>query len=184
MRSVPFPLFLLFTVILAACSAPATPTDLPEPTVTNIPDGSPAPARLEIAGAEQTAGIGTYCWTSPTVEGGGVSACVDKAGLPTPQDPLIAASPITARLTLPLEDPPSQLHLSVFPAADENEVKMDGLPAGFRFWMPAEGVNQELALQTSQEINLELEPGLYVFYVFSVWEDKGDVSYGFLVEVQ
>jgi hypothetical protein len=183
MRFVPFPLLLLFTVILTACTAPATTTQPPEVTVTNIPDGSPSPALLEIAGVKQTAGIGTYCWNSPSA-GGAMSACIDKVGLPTPQDPLIAKSPMTARLVLPLEEPPSQLQLSIFPAVDENEVRIDALPAEFRFWMPAEGQNQELALQTSQDIDLELEPGLYVFYVFGVWEDKGDVSYGFLVEVQ
>ena len=182
MRSILF-LILLFTAILAACTEPATATQLPEPAATSLPDGSPPLALLEIDGAEQTAGLGTYCWPLPAGGGESVAACVDKVGLPTYRDPLTAKSPVTARLTLPLEEPPSQLQLSVFPAVDENEVKMDNLPAEFRFWMPAGGVNQELALQKSQDIQLELEPGLYVFYVFGAWEGKGDLSYGFLVEV-
>ena len=184
MRSIRFPLLLLLPLILAACTAPATPTRPPKPTATTTPDGSPPSALLEIAGVEQTAGIGTYCWPIPAAGGESVAACVDKVGLPTPRDPLIAESPVTARLTLPIEQLPAQLQLSVFPAVDENEVKMDNLPAEFRFWMPAEGVIQELEPQTSQDIQLEIEPGLYVFYVFGVWEGKGDVSYGFLVEVQ
>ena len=184
MQPLPFPLLLLFTLILAACTASSTPTQSLEPTVTTIPDGSPPPALLEISGGAQTAGIGTYCWSPPAAGGESVAACVDKVGLPTPRDPLIAESPVTARLTLPMEQPPAQLQLSVFPATDENEVKMDNLPAGFHFWMPAEGINQELKPQTSQDIQLDLEPGLYVFYVFGVWEGKGDVIYGFLFEVQ
>ena len=184
MRPVRYALFLLFNLILAACAAPVTPTQPPEPTATTIPDGSPPPAVLEIAGVEQAAGIGTYCWPLPAAGGESVAACVDKVGLPTSRDPLIAESPVTARLTLPMEQPPAQLQLSVFPAVSENEVKMDNLPAEFRFWMPAEGISQELEQQTSQDIQLELEPGLYVFYVFGAWENKGDVSYGFLVEVQ
>ena len=50
--------------------------------------------------------------------------------------------------------------------------------------MPAEGLSRELALETSQEVTLEQDPGLYVFYVFAVWKGKGDVSYGVLVAVK
>ncbi|HEU0297194.1 MAG TPA: hypothetical protein VFR47_30920 [Anaerolineales bacterium] len=132
----------------------------------------------------QTAGVGSYCWNSKTATGEAVGMCVDKIGLPTVKDPLIAASPVKARLTLPLTDLPTQLGLSIFPATEGKEVKMDGGSEEFSYWMPAEGLNRELVLQTSQEITLELVPGLYVFYVFAGWEDKGDVSYGFLVEVK
>ena len=103
---------------------------------------------------------------------------------PTPRDPLLAKDPVIARLTLPLEEPPDLLQLSIFPAVEKNEVKMDDLPAGLRYWMPAEAVNQELAPQASQDIQLNLEPGLYVFNVFANWNVKGDAFYGFLVEVQ
>lgn len=177
-------LFSLYVIgSLAACTAAMTPTELP-PTPTPTPaaqpsDGSPPPASLEIDGVTQTAGVGTYCWTSATT-----GMCVDKIGLPTVKDPLVATSPVKARLTLPLADAPTQLALSVFPASEGNEVKVDGGDEAFLYWMPAEGLSRELALETSQEITLELDPGLYVIYVFAVWEEKGDVSYGFLAEVQ
>ena len=168
---------------LAACTTAMPPTQLPStptPTPAAPPsDGSPPPASLEIDGATQTAGVGTYCWTSATT-----GMCVDKIGLPTIKDPLIGTSPVKARLTLPLADAPTQLALSVFPASEGNEVKLDGGDEEFLYWMPAEGLSRELALETTQEITLELDPGLYVFYVFAVWEERGDVSYGFLVDVQ
>ena len=166
---------------LASCTAAMTPTEAPStPTPAAMPsDGSPPPASLEIDGTTQTAGVGTYCWNSDTA-----GICVDKIGLPTSKDPLIATSPVTARLTLPLADIPTQLVLSVFPASEGNEVKIDEGGEEFRYWMPAERLSRELALQTSQDMTLELDPGLYVFYIFAVWESYGDVSYGFLVEVK
>ena len=181
---------LLITGSLAACAPAMTPTEAPpvanaSPTSAPMPsDGSPPPASLEIDGATQTAGVGSYCWNSQTGTGEAVGMCVDKIGIPTVRDPLLATSPLKARLILPLADSPTQLNLSVFPATEDNEVIVGGGAEEFRYWMPAEGLSRELAHETSQEITMELEPGLYVFYVFAVWEGKGDVSYGFLVEVK
>jgi hypothetical protein len=109
---------------------------------------------------------------------------VDKIGLPTVREPLSTTSLVKARLTLPLAEPPAQVGLSVFPASEENEVQANTGTDPFLYWMPAEGLSRELALQTSQEFTLELDPGRYVFYIFAVWDGKGDVSYGFLVEVK
>ena len=185
------PIYFLFAILavgaLAACTAvrPTEDNVVPTPVpVESPPDDSSPPATLEIDGETQVAGVGTYCWSSPTGVGESVNMCVDKIGLPTVSDPLISSAPVTARLILPLNDPPKQLGLSVFQATASNAVKVDAGTDKFRYWMPAEGVNRELALQTKQEIVLELDPGLYVFYVFAVWEDRGDVSYGFLVEVK
>jgi len=33
------------------------------------------------------------------------------------------------------------------------------------------------------DINLSLDPGLYILNIFVNWEEKGDVLYGFLVQV-
>lgn len=185
------PIHILFIILListfTACTSSTTTKGNVVPTSTSIEnptDGSPPPATLEINGTTQAAGVGSFCWNSTTTNGESVGMCADKIGLPTVNDPLIAKSPVTARLILPLNDPPKQLALSVFQATVDNTVKVDAGSDKFRYWMPAEGVNRELALQTKQEITLELKPGLYVFYVFTVWEGKGDVSYGFLVEVQ
>ena len=180
-------LYVVFSCViigsLTACTAVMPPTEVPAtPTLTPVPipsDGSPPPASLEIDGATQTAGVGTYCWTTDTS-----GMCVDKIGLPTPREALTATSPVHARLTLPLAEAPVQVALSVFPATESNEVQVNGGGEEFQYWMPAEGLNRDLALQTSQDITLELDPGLYVFYIFAVWEGKGDVSYGFLVEVK
>jgi len=183
-RKISFLLTILLTTILTACLSTTnsfTPTDTP---VENPSDGSPPPATLEIDGTTQTAGVGTFCWNAQTANNESVDMCVDKIGLPAPYIPLISKSPVTARLILPLADSPNQLGLSIFQATAENEVKVDAGTDKFRYWMPAEGINCELKLQTTQEITLELDSGLYVFYVFAVWGGKGDASYGFLVEVQ
>ena len=184
LRQILFSFCVVITSSLSAC-IPVTPaTSNPKPDATAPADGSPLPALLEITGTSQTAGVGTFCWKTQTANGEAVDMCVDKIGLPTVDIPLDSTSPVIARLTLPLNDPPKQLGLSVFRATPENEVKVDTGRNGFRYWIPGEGLNQELGLQTIQDITVDLEPGLFVFYVFGVWEGKGDVSYGFLVQVK
>lgn len=186
------PAHLLFIVLvigtLIAC-APATNTEqstapTPASLFQNPADTSPPPATLTINGATQTAGVGTYCWNTPTSPSESVEACVDKVGVPTAPDPLRSSSPVNGILTLPLNDPPTQLVLSIFPASDVNEIKLPDATGDNRWWNFIEGYTSKLSLQTSQEIHQQLQPGLYVFYVFAVWEGKGDVSYGFLVEVK
>ena len=172
---------LVALVSLTACATGTTPTSSPNIPAANPPDGSPPPATLEIDGSTQTAGVGTYCWNGLTASGETVNACADMIGIPTEHDPLISSSPVTARLNLPLAEAPSQLSLSAFQVSSAHELPDSA--RGYRWWTYTEGFTSELPLQTSQEINLELEPGLYVFYVFAVWEGKGDVSYGFLVQV-
>lgn len=194
--------FLLITV-LSACDTGISipPTELPadslfngsDPSVTSPSNNSsspaisssnepPPPATLTINGATQTAGIGTYCWSATTTPGESVQACVDKVGVPTALDPLKSSSPVRGTLTLPVNDPPTQLALTVFPASNVNEIKSPD--ATHRWWSFIEGYVSILALQPSQEIKQDLQPGMYVFYVFALWEGKGDVSYGFLVEVK
>ena len=41
-----------------------------------------------------------------------------------------------------------------------------------------------LPLEREQDIILSLDAGIYVLDIFAQWEEVGDVSYGFLVEVQ
>lgn len=38
-------------------------------------------------------------------------------------------------------------------------------------------------IERESDINLSLEPGLYVLSVFLEWKEQGDVLYGFLVQV-
>lgn len=179
---------ILFSLLaigsLASCRAAMTPTEASPtlPPAAMPSDGSPPPASLEIDGATQTAGVGTYCWSGLTASGETVNVCADKIGIPTDRNPLSSSSPVTARLSLPLAESPSQLSLSAFQVSSAHE--LPDTVGGYRWWSYTEGFTSELSLQPSQEIHLELAPGLYVFYVFAVWEGKGDVSYGFLVEVQ
>ena len=171
---------MLITGILNACGSVGN-NILPIASPDTGTDDAPPSATLEINGDVQTAGMGSSCWSTKTELGETVDICVDKIGLPTVEEPIITASPVNARLVIAWKDPPKQLELSVFQATARNEINTE--TNKFRYWTPSEGIHRELAPQTRQDITIELEPGLYVFYIFGVWESKGDASYGFLVEV-
>ena len=51
------------------------------------------------------------------------------------------------------------------------------------WWRPEaeDEFNEHLTLP--YEVDLSLDPGLYLFNFYSQWQGLGDVSYGFLVEV-
>jgi hypothetical protein len=159
-----------------ATSISITDTPLPNPT-----DPAPLPATLIINGVTQTSGVGTYCWKTQKPSGESVNACADTTGVPTAIDPLKATIPVQGQLTLPITDPPQQLVLTAYQALPALELsdKTDG----YRWWNFNEGFITPLSLQSSQAINIKLNRGLYVFYVFAAWDGKGDVSYGFLVDV-
>ncbi len=141
---------------------------------------NPPPALLEIDGNEQTSGIGTNCWK---VENEIYSVCSDYAGFITPAEPLLTRSPFTAHLRMPLPEPPEELGFSVTRVTDDDELKE--LANDVRMWRfnGSEGSWHKLPSKPEPDINLSLEPGLYVLNVFVRWEEKGDVSYGFLVKV-
>ena len=174
------------TFLLCACGrvvdgGAILPTLLP-----NIPGQAqaPAPAYLEINGQFQTAKVGSYCWDYTDENGKPVGgACKDSIGISTPIEPLPAEKIITAQFSLPYATLPDRLALEVFAASSENEVLLeDG--ADLRLWSYTDGIKVELDLQPRQEVKIELEPGLYVFYASAEWDDKGEVMYGFLVEVK
>lgn len=142
----------------------------------------PPPAILKLDGKEQVSGIGSYCWN-----GVFSSVCADYAGLHTPEEPLLARSPFTAHLSLPLEELPQELHFNVIRVTDDDEIKLD--INGSRSWHIKgenmhEGNNSELPPEHEQDINLSLKPGLYVLKVSPIWKEKGSVSYGFLLNVR
>lgn len=66
---------------------------------------------------------------------------------------------------------------------DENEIKSGA--NGARVWVfeGSEGNWHKLLLEPESDINLSLEPGLYILNIGAKWKEKGDVSYGFLVHV-
>jgi len=137
----------------------------------------PPPAILKIDGKEQISGIGPYCWWG-FLKG----SCADMIGLPTPQEPLIAGLPFTAHLTLPVLEPPYELRLNVFQVKEEDEINFSG--RGWRWWKVREENVFNLPLENEQDIELSLDPGLYVLNVDAWWYEKGSASYGFLVEVR
>ncbi|MCX9027780.1 MAG: hypothetical protein OIN86_06325 [Candidatus Methanoperedens sp.] len=139
----------------------------------------PPPAILKIDGKEQISGIGSYCW-----RGTWNALCIDMTGPTTVQEPLIASPTFTANLTLPLQEPPYELRLDVIRVKDEDELNFSA--RGWRWWdtRDVQGKNFTLPLESEQDIELSLEPGLYVLSIGAWWKDKGSASYGFLVEVR
>ena len=139
----------------------------------------PPPATLNIGGKEQISGIGSYCWTDTWN-----ALCADMVGIPTAQEPLIASSPFTAHLRLPLQEPPYELQLDVIRVNHEDQINLSA--RGWRWWdiWHLQTKNFILPLESEQDIELSLEPGLYVLSVGAWWTEKGSASYGFLVEVQ
>ncbi|MCX9010439.1 MAG: hypothetical protein OIN66_04870 [Candidatus Methanoperedens sp.] len=139
----------------------------------------PPPALLEIDGNEQSAGIGNSCWK---VENQTYLICADTFSINTPAEPLLTRSPFTAHLRLPLQEPPEELGFSAIRVTDDdalNEAVND-----FRAWRYGlQGMEIQVPLERESDINLSLEPGLYVLNVFVKWKEKGDVFYGFLVQV-
>ena len=141
---------------------------------------SPPPAILKINGNEQTSGIGSSCWK---VENETYSLCLDTVGIITPTEPLLARSPFTAYLLLPLREFPDEAGFSATRVTDDDELKEVGNDVrAWRFKGKAGSWNN-LTKEPEPDINLSLEPGLYVLNVFVKWEGKGDVSYGFLVKI-
>lgn len=160
------------TEVNTETSPPTTPVPTPYPLL---------PATLRVEGQEQLAGIGTYCWPE-RVEGDTIThVCRDMVGIPTPHEPLQVQSTFTAQLELPLEASPSHLNLRVTPVTPEDEAQG---PDEWRWWEFGEGEDHVLPLSSQAEIELTLQPGLYVWNLFAAWENVGDVSYGFLVEVE
>jgi hypothetical protein len=140
----------------------------------------PPPAILKINGNEQTSGIGNNCWK---VENETYSICTDYIGIITPAEPLLTRSPFTAHLTLPLQEPPEELGFSTTRVTDDDELKE--AVNDVRAWRFEGNIGDwnNLPLERELDINLSLEPGLYVLNVGAKWKDIGSVTYGFLVQV-
>jgi hypothetical protein len=203
----PIVVFLLgFALILAACApvdpaTPAAPTDAPTEAVTEAPTEEPAAepteaptvdpalqqppaATLTIAGQSQTAAIGTYCWS---YAGGGL--CVDKIGIPSPDQPLPAGQPVQGTLEIPVDAPVTNVTMGIFAADEALKSDFDVDMEGVIFWDFPEAIGAEqqvieLQPQAQQAFEVALEPGVYVIHFFVGWEGIGDATYGFLVEVK
>ncbi|MCJ7702821.1 MAG: SH3 domain-containing protein [Anaerolineales bacterium] len=141
-------------------------------------DTEPSPAFLMIDDQQQSSGIGSYCWPDDTT---GMALCLDKVGLPTAHDPLQVNGPFLAQLSIPLPNPPDILSLTTIPVIFEAQMEVDA--EGMRWWPPNPGDPYDLPLAPPHQLELNLEPGIYVLSVFAQWQDFGDVLYGFLIEV-
>lgn len=189
----------LFALILGACATAPPQTEGPvseettdagqvdepgEDTATgDLADffGTPPAPILEIEGRTQTAGVGTYCW--PRGDSGGQSVvCADTIGIITPALPITATSPVEGIIHLPIPFPPEQATLNIRPVTPADEVQAGNLNS-LRAWAPQPGTSISLPLETDPSFSTELEPGLYLVDLFSVWPDLGDASFGFLVSV-
>jgi heat shock protein HslJ len=163
---------LLFSM---APAAPAEPNGAQSP-----PWVVPPPATLTIGGRTQTGGLGSYCWGSGGYSSSGPGMCADTMGIITPRQVLAAPEAgFTAHLELGLEAAPAELLLRIMPAETTDVIEGDT----WRAWRPDEADDYRLPLEQNPAIELRLEPGLYVFHIFVIWQGYGDVSYGFLVQV-
>ncbi len=133
----------------------------------------PPPAILQTQSIEQISAVGTYCWSG---------GCADMIGIPTPKEAIVASSQFVATLRLPINASPNTLEIRVNSVSEINELQANAL--NYRWWEAWQGKYNSLSLEKEQTINLELEQGLYVISVFAQWNQRGDVIYGFLVEVK
>jgi hypothetical protein len=183
--SKPALLGLVAVFLLCACSSTGasgvTATPEPQPEGYHA-EGQPPPVVLEIDGQEQNAGIGSYCWAEETAAGTGVQVCADMVGVPTAQEPLLAPLPFTARFRLSVPIPPDELTLEDVAVTAQDELVVEGRDE--RWWHYQAGTPFTLPLTQEPEIELFLSPGLHLLTLFARWSEFGDVTYGFLVQVQ
>jgi len=139
---------------------------------------------LTINGQTQTGSLGTYCWIDLDR---GVGICADTGGVPTLSKPLATrmetGSPILLHFQLADLAPIAGLALYAIPVTPNDELT-GTTGSDLRWWPLLETSTQHLLTPAHDaEIELTLEPGLYVFNLFVIWEGLGDGSFGFLVKV-
>lgn len=147
------------------------PLDLPL-----VPAPAPPQARLVTSGGQQVAGIGSYCWSDA-----GAGVCSDKGGLPIPRVAALARA--DESLVVHLAFQPTEVSLSAWRLAD-GQLGDEISPDGLSLWQPQgrELLARDLAPSPKLEVAPDLPPGRYVVMVSAVGA-KGDVAYGFLLEI-
>jgi hypothetical protein len=168
----------------------STRTDAPGIISNQTPDAqkdrrisTPPQASLHIGDRSQAGAIGATCWQAEQHAGKPVEAtCADALGVPTALDPLPARSPLSAAFDLALASLPDKLALSISKVSPADELK--GMPASQRWWSPPSAQPLSLELSAHPATQLRLDPGLYLFALYARWSPQGDVTYGFLVEIQ
>jgi len=138
----------------------------------------PPRAMLEIGEQKQLAGLGGYCW---------LNSCLDGPAISTNSMPIMAQSSILAHLHLPLVKPPDKLTLSTMWVSPPGKPTYDELQKDEEkaVWYINRPIIElgELPLRREQDLKLSLEPGFNVLIVDAVWDEYGDASYGFFIEV-
>jgi hypothetical protein len=78
----------------------------------------------------------------------------------------------------------TELLLQVIPVTDDDEFESSSKVS--RVWRPKEENRQAISLELEREtdIDLSLDPGLYVLTLSARVQEMGSASYGFLVEVR
>ena len=122
-------------------------------------------------------GFGSYCLKDLWI-----GSCKDNAGIMTLQEPLLISSPFTAHLLLPFQEAPEELQLNVIPVTSGDKLR-GGEEHRWQLWRFQEGKRFMLSLEREQDIELSLEPGLYVLKIGGRWNEKGNLNYGFLLQV-
>ena len=142
----------------------------------------PPAASLQVGDEIQEGGVGTYCWTTPLGGDESVGVCADHIGVPTPAEPLLVEPGAMATLLLPLEETPSEISVNIGAATDQR--KLEG--PGPELWWGYQDGDAFMPVDTTAPYTFALpeEPGLYMVSTFIIWPPHGDVTYGFLVEVE
>ena len=138
----------------------------------------PPLAILQIGESEQESVLSNYCWTVPGEDHG---ICADGIGYGTQPDPLVVESPFVASFTNPLSASLDSLTLSVRPLTQDDKLPEE--LGGMYWWRPKSEDQILKQLSPPYEVELSLEPGLYLLNYFAAWEEYGEAAYSFLVEV-
>jgi hypothetical protein len=167
MKSVLLAVVAAFAIFAAACGddgeAPA-PGQTASPT-SGVPVSTPPPgASLSVGGASIDGGIGTHCWSG---------FCRDYTGPIT--SPLLSQVAPGEAFTLSFQQgTPTEVVISWYKAPAPPP------PAhGVLAW----SLDPRTATR-AERAEAPAEPGLYVLSVFARWDGKGDVTYGWYIEVR
>lgn len=141
-------------------------------------------AHLSVGEQTQVAKLGSYCWKQ---------GCGDAPVLPTPATALVIRAASSVHLSLPMDEPPDRLSRSVMyvspPGVLRGEAPFDSVGNDSASWSYEKAGREPLELGVlpllrEQDIEFSLEPGYYALTILAVWQDYGDVKYGFLIEVR
>lgn len=166
-----------FFLVVAACAQATGPAEPPLPPDVTL-NGPPA-ATLDVNGETQTAAVGSHCWPYPDSE---TAICADFIGVTTPREPLAVSSPIQGSIDWSQEDLPDRASGVIYPAADVDELESS---EATRIWDYPPQASLPLELSVDGQLSVSVDsPGLYILSVHAAWEDTGDISYGFLVQVE